>query len=82
MLLLFVALTTGCSMYFGGGEPQPDAAVTIKPDAAPVECEPTLPTCFELGCAVGALPVDCPRAEDTSVCYCDAPNGPGWCRNQ
>lgn len=65
----------------------PDAAEDTAADdaAAPVdaECKPSLPECWELGCAVGALPVDCPREDDPSICYCDAVSSvSGWCRNQ
>lgn len=81
-LVLSMLMVMGCSSYFGGGgdddELAPDAAIAT-PDAA--ECKPSLPECWELGCAVGALPVDCPRADDTSVCFCDSTIAAGWCRN-
>lgn len=79
-LAILVLVLSGCSMYFGDGEASaPDAAVTEEPDAA--ECEPPLPTCFSLGCAVGAVTPNCPIDEDTSVCYCPAAKSPGWCRS-
>lgn len=87
--ILMLVMMSGC-MYFGDDEPglMPDAAEDTAADdaAAPVdaeECKPSLPECWELGCAVGALPVDCPREDDPSICYCDAVSSvSGWCRNQ
>lgn len=79
-MLLVTMLAGGCSMYFGTGDEAdgaPDAAVIAEPDAP--ECEPQLPSCFSLGCAVGALTPNCPVAEDTSVCYCPAAKNAGWC---
>jgi hypothetical protein len=80
--LAILVMLAGCGVYSDGGDDVgPDAAVVAEHDA--VECEPTLPTCSSLGCAVGALPLDCPREDDTSVCYCAVPaKNPGWCRNE
>lgn len=77
-VIALVVLLGGCSMYFGddGDEVAPDAAVVATPDS--VTCD-GLPSCASLYCGVGAIPLDCPRAEDTSVCYCPSPT-PGWCR--
>lgn len=76
----------GCTLYSGGDDAPiaPDAAV-MEPDAAP-----TLPTCRQLECPTGSPYLDCPRTEDTSVCYCDVPTDaptthpvtPGWCFNR
>lgn len=76
-ILLALALA-GCTT--SDVDTAPDAAVTV--DAA--TCEPTLQRCAFYGCGVGARPLDCPRSEDTSVCYCAAPVGAvgGWCLNQ
>ncbi len=77
MRATFIAIlfTLGCST--SDVDTTPDAAV----DAA--TCEPTLQRCSFYGCGVGARPLDCPRSEDTSVCYCAAPVGAvgGWCLN-
>ena len=79
--LAFAVLLGGCGLYFGDDKaPAPDAAVAT-PDAGQM-CGATLPRCGDLGCAVGALPVDCPRSEDPSVCYCHAQAHPGWCFNR
>ena len=74
-LVLMAAMLSGCATYFGddGGEVDAGAADTT-------ECEPTLPRCFDLGCAVGGLAADCPRGDE--VCYCDAPQSASWCFNR
>lgn len=78
--LVVALMLGGCTLYSGGddGPITPDAAVA-GPDAA--TCEPGLPSCASLYCGVGAVPLDCPRSEDASVCYCPSPT-PGWCFNR
>ena len=77
-------MLAGCGVYFDGGDDDvgPDAAAIAEPDAA--ECRPSLRRCIDVSplCATGQIELDCPRAEDTSVCYCPAPAQPEWCRNE
>lgn len=81
--LAILVMIAGCGVYFDGGDDVGPDAVVAPADSAECKPEPVLPTCFSLGCAVGALPIDCPREDDTSVCYCAAPaKNPGWCRNE
>jgi len=70
-ILLALALTAACTS---------DDAITPDATACPPPVQ-TLPRCGQIdpGCATGAIPLDCPHAEDTSVCWCPAQVGPGWC---
>lgn len=73
-LIAIAALFAACTT---NNDITPDAPDATTPDA--VVCEPSLPACVSLYCAIGAIAAECPHAEDTSVCWCPS-STPGWCR--